>query len=268
MFHATRLLIGGVGYYSPKNKAEHGPPVTPYTTIMPHFSLYVLKGLWGPNPLKIGIMLEALGADYEVKFVEFGSSDKETGVKGADYLNLCENGRTPTLVDHKRNDFVIWESGAILDYLCSAYDSENKFHGKTPEERAIVMQWLFFQVTGHSPVQGNLYFAKMFWKTAYGEDPTQVTLNRFKNELDRVFHVYEHRLQRQASLNGEDKAFLALDHPTIADYSALGWLGMLPDVAGKLEIDMQKYGILNKYIERMRNLPEAQAATRRVASGH
>ena len=43
---------------------------------MPHFSLYVLKGLWGPNPLKIGIMLEALGADYEVKFVEFGSSDK------------------------------------------------------------------------------------------------------------------------------------------------------------------------------------------------
>jgi len=43
---------------------------------------------------------------------------------------------------------------------------------------------------------------------------------------------------------------------------------MLPDVAGKLEIDMQKYGILNKYIERMRNLPEAQAATRRVASGH
>ena len=144
----------------------------------------------------------------------------------------------------------------------------NKFHGKTPEERAIVMQWLFFQVTGHSPVQGNLYFAKMFWKTAYGEDPTQVTLNRFKNELDRVFHVYEHRLQRQASLNGEDKAFLALDRPTIADYSALGWLGMLPDVAGKLEIDMQKYGILNKYIERMRNLPEAQAATRRVASGH
>ena len=105
---------------------------------MPHFSLYVLKGLWGPNPLKIGIMLEALGADYEVKFVEFGSSDKETGVKGADYLNLCENGRTPTLVDHKRNDFVIWESGAILDYLCSVYDSENKFHGKTPEELSLI----------------------------------------------------------------------------------------------------------------------------------
>ena len=87
MFHATRLLIGGVGYYSPINEAEHGPPVTPYTTIMPHFSLYVLKGLWGPNPLKIGIILEVLGADYEDNFVEFGSSVNDTGVKGADYLN-------------------------------------------------------------------------------------------------------------------------------------------------------------------------------------
>lgn len=238
------------------------------TFIMAHFSLYVLKGAWGPNPLKIGILLEALGADYEVKFVEFGSSDKETGVKGANYLSLCENGRTPTLVDHQRNDFVVWESGAILDYLCSVYDTENRFHGKTPEERAIVMQWLFFQVTGHSPVQGNLYFAKVYWKSAYNEDPSPVVLNRFKNELDRVFRVYEHRLQHQASLYGEDKAFLAFDRPTIADYSALGWLGMLPDVAGKLEINIQEYGILNKYIDRLRNLPEAKAVMRRVTSGH
>ena len=234
---------------------------------MTHLTLYVLKGHWGPNPIKIGICLEALGLDYDIKPVEFGSSDKETGVKGADYLSVCENGRTPTLVDHKRNDFTVWESGAILDYLAMMYDPQNKIHGKTPEERATVLQWLFFQVSGHSPVQGNLYFAKAYWKAAYGEDPPRMVEVRFRNELDRVFRVYEKRLQHQAEKFGEDKAFLAFDHPSIADYSAFGWLGILPDIAEMLGVDLSQYQVLSKYIERLRNLPEAKARMSRVMSG-
>lgn len=234
---------------------------------MAHFTLYVLKGHWGPNPIKIGLCLEALGLDYAIRPVEFGSSDKENGVKGADYLNICDNGRTPTLIDHKRNDFAVWESGAILDYLATEYDPQNKIHGKTPEERATVMQWLFFQVTGHSPVQGNLYFAKMYWKVAYGEDPPRMVEVRFRDELHRVFQVYEKRLQHQVQQFGEDKAYLALDHPSIADYSAFGWLGLLPDIAEKLEVDLSKYGVLTKYIERLRALPEAKATMSRVMSG-
>ena len=233
---------------------------------MAHFTLYALKGMWGTNPIKVGAFLEALGLEYDMKFVELGSSDKATGVKGEDYLNVCENGRTPTLIDHKRNDFTVWESGAILDYVATVYDTEHKFHGKTPEERALVMQWLFFQVSGHSPVQGNLFFSKMFWPSTFNENAPENVIKRFRTELDRVFRVYERRLKHQASMYGEDRAFLALDRPTIADFSALGWIVMLPDYASKIDIDLAEYETLAKYIDRLRNLPSSKAVMARFES--
>lgn len=57
-------------------------------------------------------------------------------------------------VDHKNSDFVVWESGAILNYLSNKYDSEGKFGGKSAEEKAVIDQWLFLQMTGLGPSQG------------------------------------------------------------------------------------------------------------------
>ncbi|KAL4399764.1 hypothetical protein ACI68E_002673 [Malassezia pachydermatis] len=219
---------------------------------MAHFTLYVLKGLWGPNPIKVAALLESLNLDYDVKALEFGSSDKATGVKGEDYLAICVNGRTPTLIDHKRNDFTVWESGAILEYILDVYDTEHKFSGKTPEEKALISQWLFFQVTGHSPVQGNLYFSNVYWKNAYQEEVPPTVIKRFSTELDRVYKVYEKQLSAQFAKYGEDKAWLVLDRPTAADFSAMGWLGLLPDIKDKLGVNTEQYPVLMKYVEKLR----------------
>lgn len=115
------------------------------------FTLYTHKGP-GPNPLKAAILLEKLGLEFDVIDLDFGD-DPNRGVKSEKFLKVNPNGRVPALVDHSKNDFTIWESGAILYYLVEQYDKQGKFFGKDVIEKSVVMQWLAFQLSGLGPVQ-------------------------------------------------------------------------------------------------------------------
>jgi len=92
------------------------------------------------------------------------SSYPTSPVKGAEFTKFNPNGRVPALVDHSNSDFVVWESGAILTYLVDKYDKEGKYFGKTPEERAVVSQWVQLQMTGLGPSQGNLNYYHHYWE--------------------------------------------------------------------------------------------------------
>jgi glutathione S-transferase len=123
-----------------------------YRTIMStQYTLYSHRGP-GPNPLKAAVLMEHLGLSYDVVPLDFGD-DPEKGVKGAKFLKINPNGRVPCLVSNDSDKFSVWESGAILYYLCDKHDKEGKFLGKSTEERAIVMQWLTHQLSGLGPVQ-------------------------------------------------------------------------------------------------------------------
>lgn len=67
------------------------------------------------------------------------------------YTDLNPNGRMPTLIDHSNNDFVIWESGAIILYLVGKYDKEHKISFEDFEQTMIANQYLMFQMSGSSP---------------------------------------------------------------------------------------------------------------------
>lgn len=62
------------------------------------------------------------------------------------FLKLNPNGRIPVLVDQRRDDFVVFESAAILLYLSQHYDKEFKFLPKDPDGYSEVLQWIFFSV--------------------------------------------------------------------------------------------------------------------------
>lgn len=81
-----------------------------------------------------------------VRFLDFNKMEQ----KQSPHIDYNPNGRIPTLVDRNNNDFPVWESNAILMYLMDQYDAENKsgFMGSLPEEKAEVIQWLFFQASG------------------------------------------------------------------------------------------------------------------------
>jgi len=85
-------------------------------------------------------LLYEIGLEFDLKIHEFGPALREP-----DYLAVHPLGRVPALVD---GDTVLFETGAITEYLCEAYA------GKTPlyrppgdQERAEWLQWLHYAET-------------------------------------------------------------------------------------------------------------------------
>ena len=96
---------------------------------------------------KVACVLEELGLTYESKFLDFGKEEQKAEI----HTKYNPNGRIPTLIDHRNNDFAIWlvdrvyhftfrvqffqydyrESGAILTYLVEKYDPEHIFYAET-----------------------------------------------------------------------------------------------------------------------------------------
>jgi glutathione S-transferase len=62
---------------------------------------------------------------------------------------LNPNGRIPALVDHSRDDFIVFETAAILLYLVQHYDKNHTFWFdpvKDPNTYSEMLQWIFFAV--------------------------------------------------------------------------------------------------------------------------
>ncbi|KAH8930415.1 glutathione S-transferase [Atractiella rhizophila] len=171
---------------------------------MTDFTLYSHDG--GPNPWKVAIVLECLGLSYAHKFLDFKNGEH----KGPEYTKLNPNGRVPTLVDHKNNDFTIWESGAIILYLVDKYDTERKFSAATPEEKFIELQYLFFQASGQGP-----YFGQLAWFIFYHPEKIDSVHERYKNEINRVWSVLEDILSKREWLGGSKC--------TVADLAFITW---------------------------------------------
>ncbi|RKP00887.1 hypothetical protein CXG81DRAFT_12687 [Caulochytrium protostelioides] len=171
-----------------------------------------------PNGAKASCMLELLGVDYVYHSLSFSKNEQ----KEAWYLKICPNGRIPAIVDHRNNDFAVWETGAILLYLAEHYDTENRFGGKTATERSEILQWMFFANAGVGPMQGQvnhfLHYAPE--KVPYG-------LKRYTAEVLRLYSVLEDRLATREYLVG--------DRLTIADVNAVPWVRSAPYSAISLD---------------------------------
>jgi glutathione S-transferase len=85
--------------------------------------------------------LEA-GVDFEYVALDFGSSEPG-GTHGEDYLKINSQGKFPSLVD---DDFVLTESGAILNYLANK-SSRDLIPKDGTRERAKYDQMCLFVLT-------------------------------------------------------------------------------------------------------------------------
>ena len=66
-----------------------------------------------PNGHKVSIALEEMGLDYRVHHLDLSALDQ----KQPAFTAINPNGRIPAVVDTDNDDFVVFESGAILLYL-------------------------------------------------------------------------------------------------------------------------------------------------------
>ena len=157
-----------------------------------------------PNGYKASIALEELGLVYQLEAIDLGAGTQKEDW----FLNMNPNGRIPVIVDHEADDFVVFESGAILLYLA------NKTGALIPKDakgRSVTEQWLMFQMGGLGPMQGQ---AHVFFR--YFPEKIDSVIARYQNETRRLYEVLNTRLAQSSWLAGDDY--------TIADIANWAWV--------------------------------------------
>jgi GST-like protein len=158
-----------------------------------------------PNGWKISIMLEELGVPYTVKYVNIGKGEQFE----PSFLKIAPNNRMPAIIDPEGpggEPISVFESGAILQYLGRKF---GKFYPADERLRTEVDQWLFWQMGGLGPMAGQANHFR-----AYAPEKLPYAIDRYTNEVNRLYGVMNKRLA--------DREFLAGDY-SIADIASVGW---------------------------------------------
>ncbi|CAG8542602.1 10076_t:CDS:2 [Paraglomus brasilianum] len=200
----------------------------------PDITLYTFST---PNGHKASITLEELGIPYKVHKVSLMSGEQRQEW----FLKINPNGMIPAIVDHSRGDFSVFESGAIMIYLCEHYDPEGKLLPKDPNLRSETIQWIMFHASGVAPMQLQ---ASHFLKWAPEAIPYSIA--RYVKETRRLYSVLESRLQ--------DREFLVGDSLTLADIINFTWVYTAPSI----NLNLDEYPNVKNWIARIEARPAVQ----------
>jgi GSH-dependent disulfide-bond oxidoreductase len=162
-----------------------------------------------PNGHKITIFLEEAGLQYKIIPVNIGKGEQFK----AEFLEVSPNNRIPAIVDHEPvgggKPISVFESGAILLYLA---DKTGKFIAKDLRGRTTVIEWLFWQMGNLGPMSGqNNHFSN------YAVEKLQYAMDRYRNEVNRLYGVMNKRLADHQYLAGEY---------SIADMASYPWVAI------------------------------------------
>jgi GST-like protein len=160
-----------------------------------------------PNGWKISIMLEELGVPYEVRYVNIGAGEQFE----PSFLKIAPNNRMPAIVDPEgpgASPISVFESGAILQYLGRKF---GRFYPSDERARVAVDEWLFWQMGGLGPMAGQAHHFRQ-----YAPEKIEYGINRYTNEVNRLYGVMNRRLAENPYLGGADYS--------IADMAAIGWV--------------------------------------------
>lgn len=120
------------------------------------------------------------------------------------------------------------ESGAILQYLVEQYDEGRSFDYTKWPEKAHVMSWLHFQMSGQGPMYG-----QRAWFARFHPEKIDSALERYGREIKRVLGVIDMHLKRQGT------EYLVGDKVTIADLAFVPWNHAIPWLMAN-EIEWEK----------------------------
>lgn len=195
-----------------------------------------------PNGWKISIMLEECGLPYKMKKVNIGLGEQ---FKPA-FLKISPNNRMPAIVDPQGpsgEPISVFESGAILQYLGR---KTGKFYPKNERERVAVDEWLFWQMGGLGPMAGQANHFRLY-APAMTKKKIPYAIDRYTNEVNRLFGVMDKRLKKNPYLAGEKYS--------IADMACWGWV--LP--AQRLGQNLDDFKSLKRWFDAVSARPAVQA---------
>ena len=189
-----------------------------------------------PNPAKVALLLEELGAEYEVVPVDTRKGEQHE----AAFLAINPNAKTPALTD---GDATVFDSTAILTYLAQKHGkflraSDDKAQGR-------FLSWMAFVSSGIGPYSGQAVHFKHF-----APEPKDYAVNRYMFEAERHWTLIDAELGRGRYMMGDDY--------TILDMAVWGWARAVPFILGEGAWD--KLPNLKRLMDEINARPAAKAA--------
>jgi GSH-dependent disulfide-bond oxidoreductase len=190
-----------------------------------------------PNPMKVALMLEELGIEYEPIPVDTRKGQQHTDA----FRQINPNSKVPAIVD---GDVTIFDSNAILLYLA------DKHHRFVPPidsaQRGPMLSWLMFIATGIGPFSGqSVHFRHV------APEPKEYALNRYDFEAHRHWKLIDDRLAANQYLVGNDYG--------IVDIACWGWARLIPHVLGD-QLAYTKYPHIKRHLDAISARPAAVRA--------
>ena len=168
--------------------------------------LYVFSP--SPNSLCCQAVANQLGIELELISVDLASGAQMSD----EFVALNPNHKIPTLVD---GDFVLWESSAIMIYLCHKKPGSSIIP-EDLQERVKTVQWISWNTAHWGPTCGIFTFENRVKKILNIGDPDPAQLARGQGEFARFGKVLNDHLKGRDTLVGSSV--------TLADHAVASWL--------------------------------------------
>ncbi len=146
------------------------------------------------NVMKVIWLLEELGLPYDRKDV----GGKFGGNHTPEYLALNPNGVVPTLIE---DEFVLWESNAILRYLAAAHPEGHRFWPRDLCERANVDRWMDWQQTTLGPPMTTVFWGLVRTPPEQRDMPA---IEKAAGRCGELYGFLDRLLQRQNYVGGAE----------------------------------------------------------------
>lgn len=199
-----------------------------------------LHGMGSPNVIKVILLLEELGLDYDLKHVAVFSQEQfDPG-----FLKLNPLGKVPVLEDPRLGQ-PLAESGAILFWLA---EREGRFLPTTQPERAEVMQWLMVQMANVGPMLGQVNHFNIA-----PPDAAPYAKARYYAVAEKLYRLLDDRLRTRDWIAGGDYS--------IADMATQPWAYYIE----RHGFDPAHYPALVEWRQRIEARPATQRAMARAS---
>ena len=191
-------------------------------------------GTLSSNSRRVRMTAQLLGIKLEEVAV-----DLRDATQRGELVKLNPNSKVPVFVD---GDFVLWESIAIMQYLCDRTPDQTLYPAE-PRARAEVNRWLSWAQAHWSPTIGAISWENVWKKFVTGEGPDVAQVKRQEAFLQQFALVLDGHLA--------NRTWLAGSTPTLADI-AVGVPLMMTKLA---RLPLRNYQNVQAWFSRLQELP-------------
>ena len=193
-----------------------------------------------PNGRRVEAVISHLGIQVELRHYDFFAGE----LKHPRYLAINANAKVPTLQD---GDFLLWETTAIMQYLCEKAGDTELFP-RNPRIRADITRWQCWEGLYFNAALGTLAWENVAKAKRNLGPPDAVLVGQAQATLQRFAPVLEAHLK--------DRTYMVTDHITVADYS----MATFGSYTNKVDYDFSPFRNTLQYFERMERVEHWPAA--------